>query len=678
VRISQDRRGEAEGFLRRALAEKPSDPVMNYDMAVLATMQGRDADAVPHFERALGHKALAADANFNLGAAHQRAGRLEEAEGHYRRALKARPSFPEALFNLGMVQAALGKMNDAVRSLGEAVRLRPGHAHSHNSLGLALEASGNPAGAEASFRQALALEPGHAEALNNLGALLSEEGRVDEALSHLSRVAALRPAFAGAEINWGAALQRAGRLDEALVRYRRAIELDPGLAEAHNNLGTVLASLGRHGEAAPEFERALAARPGFAEAHNNLGNTYRELGRREEALASFDRALSLNPSFADARHNRGNLRVELGDIAGGIREFEAALAIDGTRMTYYRSLTNFKRITEGDPLLDRMTTLAGDGRSRSDTEWMDLHFALGKAYEDLGRHAESFGHLIKGNALKRKGVAYDEGRVLAGLRRIRETFGVDLMRRLADAGYRDAAPVFIVGMPRSGTSLIEQILASHPSVHGAGELMEFQNAVYGCLGPPEDLTAASLSERPGALREVGERYAAAVSRIGCGRPVVVDKQPLNFRYVGLIRLALPNARILHARRDAVDTCISCFSKLFTAGIDFCYDLGELGRYYRGYEATMEHWRKVLPEGAVKDVVYEDLVGDFLPRAREIVGHCGLPWDDVCATFWKTERSVRTASAAQVRTPLFTTSVGRSRHLGGLLGPLLGALRSDGE
>jgi hypothetical protein len=224
-------------------------------------------------------------------------------------------------------------------------------------------------------------------------------------------------------------------------------------------------------------------------------------------------------------------------------------------------------------------------------------------------------------------------------------------------------------MPRSGTTLVEQMLASHPLVHGAGELMEFEAAVAaldGLGGVPADIDGA-------ALRRIGAGYVARVRALAPQALRITDKMPGNFRFAGLIHLALPNARIIHLRRDPIDTCLSCFSILFGGDQPFTYHLGELGRYYRAYAALMDHWRSVLPPEVMLDVHYEELVGDFEPQARRILTHCRLDWDQACAEFYNTERPVHTASAAQVRQPVYQTSVGRWRPADETLRPLLAAL-----
>ena len=302
-----------------------------------------------------------------------------------------------------------------------------------------------------------------------------------------------------------------------------------------------------------------------------------------------------------------------------------------------------------------------------------MHFSLGKAYADLGQNERSFRHFLVGNALKRRDTAYDEPAMLGFFDRVRAAFTPALMQSKAGLGDPSTVPVFIVGMPRSGTTLVEQILASHPNVFGAGEREDFTRAVDslpslndGSLGFPEAVPALSGE----TLRQLGAGYLAGIAAAAPDAARITDKMPGNFPYVGLIHLTLPNARIIHLRRDPIDTCLSCFSILFAVGQPQTYDLAELGRYYRAYAALMQHWRRVLPAGVMLEVQYEDVVADVAQQARRIVAHCGLPWDDACLAFHRTQRPVRTASAAQVRQEIYPTSVGRWRRYGDLLQPLI--------
>ena len=304
---------------------------------------------------------------------------------------------------------------------------------------------------------------------------------------------------------------------------------------------------------------------------------------------------------------------------------------------------------------------------------MQLCFALSKAYADLGRHEESFRLLLEGNAIKRKQTIYDEAGTLALFDRIRQIFTPELMRAYEGAGDPSTVPIFVLGMPRSGSTLVEQILASHPKVFGAGELRDFDTVVKMVRGPdgavvpyPEFIPASGAQH----YRRMGEQYLQRLSAYSKTAERITNKMPSSFFYVGLIHLALPNARIIHTARNPVDTCLSCFSKLFAGVQAFSYELGELGRYYRKYDELMSHWRSVLPAGAMLDVQYEEVVADFETQARRIVAYCGLEWDDACRSFYKATRPVKTASASQVRQPIFKSSVGRWLPYKDFLAPLL--------
>ena len=328
-----------------------------------------------------------------------------------------------------------------------------------------------------------------------------------------------------------------------------------------------------------------------------------------------------------------------------------------------------------------MEALAAKSDGLSKTDRMQLDFALGKAYADLKDYRRSFRHLLAGSAGKRATISYDESAAFALFDRIEATFSRDLIARKSGGGDPSASPIFVLGMPRSGTTLIEQIIASHPAVHGAGELQTLNDVILTVRGPdgstlPYPEFVAGIDA--GALRQVGARYLALVRELAAksGRADaahVTDKMPSNYYFAGLIHLALPNATIIHTVRDPVDTCISCFSKLFSAEQNHTYDLGELGRYYKRYERLMAHWRRVLPQGRILDVRYEDVVADVEGQARRIIAHCRLPWDARCLSFHTTERPVRTASATQVRQPIYNSAVGRWRVYEQDIGPLLGAL-----
>jgi hypothetical protein len=309
------------------------------------------------------------------------------------------------------------------------------------------------------------------------------------------------------------------------------------------------------------------------------------------------------------------------------------------------------------------------GGAQSPSDRMLLHFALGKACLDLGESERAFQHLNQGNRMKRATVPYNPEATTQWMARIPQVFTPTLLEAKAGQGAASGLPVFVLGMPRSGTTLVEQVLASHPDIHGAGELRHVQ-ALADSVG---NFPGSVAGLTPEQLKGLGEAYLARVAPLAQGRRHVVDKMPSNFLYAGLIRLILPDARIIHCRRDPVDTCLSCYSKLFTSEQAFSYDMAELGGFHRAYQALMAHWRAVLPASHFIEVDYEAIVADLQAEARRILGFLGLPWNDACLRFHETARPVRTASVNQVRQPVYRSSAGRWRAHAAQLGPLLTAL-----
>ena len=364
----------------------------------------------------------------------------------------------------------------------------------------------------------------------------------------------------------------------------------------------------------------------------------------------------------------------MGRLDEAVAAYAAAINFTPGKVHYFWNLANAKRFTASDPHLIAMQKRKERLPSLPVDEQVELHFALGKALTDIGDRQQAFDHILRGNTLKRQQIVYAEAATLERLEQIQRVFSADFMREKKGVGDPSSVPIFILGMPRSGTTLVEQILASHPKVFGAGELAEIGRLAAQIQTPsgntfPEAATTMSSDQ----LHQFGADYVRSVRRLTPQADKITNKMPANYLYAGLIHLLLPNARIIHTCRDLRDTALSCFSILWPLGQDHTYDLAELGRYCRGYDALMEHWHNVLPQDVMLDVQYEALVTDLEQQARRIMAHCGLEWDDACLAFYQTDRVVRTASASQVRQPIYTSSVGRWRAYEFQLQPLLEAL-----
>jgi len=506
-----------------------------------------------------------------------------------------------------------------------------GNALRHHQAGRLTEA-------ERIYRQILAIDARHSDSLHLLGLIASQGGRHDIAVQLIGQAIRLGKHNAFYYCNMGSALRAQDRIGDAMAHFERALALKPDYADAHNNLGNLLAEQGNPDAAAVHYGRALANNPDHAEAHNNLGNVLKEQGKFEDALRHYGRAIAVRPDYAEVHYNRAEIK------------------------TFHRGDADLAALEA----LARKDDLAVDKRPH-------VHFALAKALEDSGDYLRAFAHLRQGNALKRAQINYDEKSVVQLFQRTFNVFDRALFDRFQGEGDPSSAPVFVLGMPRSGSTLIEQILASHPQIHGAGERTDLETAVSAVLNAggqssqyPECVPALDGA----ALKRIGQGYLTRLPALADGKVHIVDKSPGNFLKIGLIRMILPNARIIHTTRHPIDTCVSCYSKLFTSGQYFSYDLGELGRYYRCYRELMAHWRSVLPPGTMLDVSYEEVVDDLEGQARRMIDYCGLRWDDRCLSFDKTNRTINTASAVQVRKPLFRSSLQRWRRHEAGLAPLL--------
>jgi tetratricopeptide (TPR) repeat protein len=456
----------------------------------------------------------------------------------------------------------------------------------------------------------------------------------------------------------------------------------PASAEAIFAAGNALAASGDYLGALACYAQVRAMRPTDPMVHHNIGAALTRLRRLEEAVASYQRAIEINPALHATINNLGNALRGLGRFEDAHNAYRAAILLAPEKGAYYRNVVQSKRLSIDDPLLLAMEQLVEAVVPLPLTDRIHLHFALGQALEDIGENERSFHHLLAGNALQRGHVTYDEAVTLGLFKRVSAVFTQELMRDRQGCGDPSPTPVFIIGMPRSGSTLIEQILASHPGVLGVGERADFTQAVAQLVtrsgGVRSDLEAITSISADG-LAQLGADYLRRLEIAAGGTGAwqrITDKYPFNFVHVGLIHMALPNARFIHSCRGPVETCLSCFSRLFD-DVPFSYDLGELGRYYSAYHALMEHWHRVLPTGVMIDVRYEDLVANFEGETRRMLAHCGLEWHESCLSFHETTRIVVTESAAQVRRPIYRTSVERWRPALELLQPLLDGLGIGG-
>lgn len=665
---------QAERLCQQVLAAWPGQSDALHLMGLMAHAYGNLDLAIDHLRQACMAPRAPAVYVSNLAEMLRQGGRLAEAEQAARRSVAIDAALVGGWNNLGIILQEAGKLEESLVCLERVVALQPGYAQAQNNLANTLKRLGRLDQAQAHYEAALAIAPDYAEAHSNLSNLLNDLGQYDAALASARRAIDANPQLSDAYINAAAVEAARDRHGEALRWVDALLIYAPLHVGALGVRATVLRRLGRLDVALADARRAVAAAPESGEAQNVLGEVLQAQDKPVDALAAYDRATqALGFAPEKAMVNRAILLMEQGDHAAAKAAFGQALALYPRSVPAWFNLADLQRFTAGDPAIAAMEALLAPDGVQAAGDRTALHFALGKAWMDAGDAGRAFWHLDEGNRRKRATFAYDPDAADAWIDDIIAAFPADAAKRPQAVVAGSEQPVFVVGMPRSGTTLIEQILASHPAAFGAGELSVLQDIVQQAGGYPA-IVGQLTPETEAAL---GQRYLDAVQPMAGSHLRLIDKMPSNFLFAGLIHRILPDARIIHVQRDAADTCLSCYTKLFSREQLFSYDQTELARFYSGYARLMDHWRSILPADRFIELRYEDVVADLETQARRLVDFCGLAWDDACLDFHQTARTIRTASVNQVRRPLYADSIGRWKPYAAHLGPLLAGLAGDG-
>ena len=662
---------------RQVVGLEPMNVAAHYNLGVALQSRSRIEEAVQSYRQVLGIQPDNALALANLGLALRECGKPEEAMMCCKQASKLQPALVEVHNTLGLLLKDQGGIEEAAEYFRRAIALRPDYAEAHFNLALCHQARKDPASAEACFRRAIELRPGYAEAHGCLGSLLVAAGKLDDAVASYQRLIELMPNSADAYKDLGSIFAQLQKWDEAITHYRRATELSPGFADALNGLGGALLGhddgMEHVDEAEACFRQALLCKPDDPEIHFNLAAMLGEVGRLKESELAFQRVLELNPNDECAMGGLASVLERAGDFEGGYKIVEPLIkqktaSID-VALSYAALSGRFNCRSDAIALLEAHLQKPTTERRR-----IDSHFALGKLYDEMKEYPKAFEHFQLANTLdaKRRPSKGDMRQLDIFL----ATFSAERLNSWPRASNRSKLPVFIVGMPRSGTSLVEQILASHPLVHGAGELrdiyriaMQLPDVLETSTPYPECLD--HLSRRN--IDAIAQKHLDRLSRFARGASRVTDKMPHNFTLLGLIELLFPGSRVIHCVRDPVDTCLSIYFQRFNSHHWYARDLGDLGKYHRQYHRLMAHWKEVL-RIPIMDVQYEELVENQEEVSRKLVEFTGLKWDDRCLQFHESARVVKTASYDQVRRPMYKNSVGRWKNYEKFLEPLMVALK----
>jgi tetratricopeptide (TPR) repeat protein len=582
----------------------------------------------------------------------------------------------EAL-TIAQTQWRAGNAAEAAAIYQRVLDCAPDNATALHQLGVIAQQRGQSEAAEELFRRAAKAVPNSDLVWNNLGVVLEARGKFADAAASYERALALNPNRARVHFNLANALRALGRWSESEAAFRRALELDPRDVDALHNLAALHKERGDREQAEMLFRQVLALAPQMLDAHVNLGSVLQGLGRDAEALACFREALRLQPGFPDAVAAEAGWLERHGEIEGAC---ERVVPLIKTARHNPDVATTFAtlapRLGREIEAVEMLKHVLGDPTLLASKRQAAL-FALGKLFDKLGRYEEAFHHYRQGNELNSR--AFDPAKFVEFSERVLAVFDTNFLVATPRATHDSELPIFVVGMPRSGTSLVEQILASHPAVFGAGELPAMEKlseSLPQLCGTREQYPECLRGATSVALDEAAAEYLAQLRALAPEAQRVVDKMPGNFLHVGFIALLFPRARIIHIRRDALDNCLSCYFQNFNQGHEYSYDLATLGRVYREYERIMDHWRNVarLP---LLEIRYEDLIVQQEGETRQLLDFCGLDWDPRCLRFHETRRIVRTASYDQVRRPIYGNSVGRHRNYEAHLGPLREALAETG-
>ncbi len=696
----QGRLEQAALIYQSILKKNPDDVDALHLLGVIAHQRGVHEAALGLIGQAIALNPNVAAFHCNMAEAHRALGQLDRAVACCQTALRLQPTNVEAGNNLGLVLLAQGKHEAAAVQFQKVLETQPSFVMAHNNLGNAFRLQGDLDQAIAQFRSALQFNPNLPEARSNLGQLLLERNELDEALLHCREAVRLKPNFPEAHSNLGNVLREKGQLEEAKACYTESLRLNPNLGMTYNNMGQALQEEGRYEEASNwyqqalqrdsqsvrihcnyaslllELERddeaitryqiALQIDPSHAEVHCGLGTVLREKGQAQNALTCYREAIRLKPELAAAHSQMGHLLEELGQLDEAETSLRQALKCDPQHASAMGQLATLRRSKLPAEDGEAMRQLLAQP-DLSEIKRSSLSYGLAQYLDATGGYSEAAELLRQANSWRkadweRRGKGYSPADHARYVDKLIATFTPEFFERVRGFGLETVRPIFIVGLPRSATTLTEQILASHSLVFGAGELriaregfdslptlMNRQDSSLECLNQLDQATTRLVAQRHlDRLRELNNRASR-----------VVDKMPDNYLNLGFLQVLFPKAQFIHTRRDLRDVSVSCWMTNFRQ-IRWACDPEHISSRFCQYQRVMEHWRKVLPV-PVLEVDYEQTVSDLEGVARRLLDWCGLEWEPACLEFHQTQRSVRTASVIQVRQPIYTRSVARWKH-----------------
>ena len=671
---SQKRMGEALAAYDKALQRKPGHiDVLTHHAMILQSL-GKSEAAEISCRKALELRPNDPLLHYNLGVLLYELNRPDEAEESYQHAIDIDIHNARPYANLGYVQRKRKKFEEAVENYRQAAKLDPRSAEIHHNFGLALRDLKKLEDASACQKRALELNPRYEDACIELASLNQQLGNNDDAKSMYSRVLEINPENPKLHALYAGFLQTIGDYTDALRHYQQSLRIQDNVKETYHDMGSLLSAVGNTEQAIQCYRKAIELDPNFTKAYVNLGSALLAIGLPEPAEACGEKAIELYPDDIEAMALLASIKEHQGEPGEAFRIIEPLLnnePPDPNIVSVFSSLS--KVLHQTDKAVALLEKSLATSFSLPVVQRSKLHFSLGKLYDSIGLYDNAFSQYELGNRLKFSRYSHEGHRKL--IDSCISTFSSEFMERAPRSTVFSDVPVFIIGMPRSGTSLVEQILATHPAVHGAGELTDIDQIARFRESESDDFfPRGMLQADQNKIDAMTKKYIDALHSLSETALRITDKMPGNFLYLGLIEQLFPNARIIHCRRNPLDTCLSCYFQDFYRGQSFSFDLSNLGKYYQEYVRLMEHWRKVISIPLL-EVQYEDLVENQEAMSRKMVEFCGLEWADVCMRFYETKRYVATSSYDQVRRPIYKKSVARWKHYDRHLEPLKAALES---
>jgi len=566
-----------------------------------------------------------------------------------------------------------GKVSEALDAIELLFKEYPNESLLFNIRGACYAALGQLEEAVKNYENALAIKPDYSDVSYNLGNVLKDLGHLEKAVESYKKTIAIEPNYYAAQHNLGVTLQELGLFNDAAEQYEQALNIKPDNIEARINLGYVYQSLGQLEEAVAQYDSILSIHPGNIEALNNLGIINRELGYSDEAISYYKKALEIDPGYAGAYYNLGFIYQDLGQVEDSIEQYEKAISIADHAWSYH-NLSYLKQFKADDPQISKMQSLLSNS-NLSNLDRIHLSLALSKVHEKLGNKVEFFQFLKEGNNLRKKELSYSleqSKKIHSAIIKIFSSNPPSIIESVSEHESKKQ-PIFIVGMPRSGTSLVEQILDSHNKVYGAGELNTLTRLINPIIKNYLAGDIKNLTEK--TLLFIYQEYSDMLARINTSKIVITDKLPLNFQYIGFILSVFPDAKIVHLKRDARATCWSNYKHFFTDTENgYSHNFDDLVGFYSLYDKLMNFWHDLYPN-KIYDLCYEDLTNDQENETKKLLDYCDLDWDKDCLNFHQNDRQVKTPSTLQVRQKIYKGSSDAWKEHWEHIQPLISGLKS---